>query len=61
MDSYRDHIDVDDWAEKLNVGDTVMYQFKRWKIIKKMSDKWHADKPTFVFRRGFIFKKYLEV
>ena len=50
---------VDDWPEKLNVGDCVMYQFERWIIEQKWSDKWHADKPTFALRRGF--NKRLEV
>ena len=45
-------VDVDDWPIKLNVGDCVMYRHKKWIIIKKMSDKWHCDKATFILERN---------
>ena len=44
-------IDVDDWPKELNVGDKVQYKFKIWTIVKKMSNEWHSDKPTFILKR----------
>jgi len=46
--------DVDDWPRKINVGDWVMYQSRKWKVVKKYSNRWHTNKPTFLLSRECI-------
>jgi hypothetical protein len=49
-------IEVADWPKELNVGDLVMYQHKKRRIVAKFSDEWHWDKPTFILRQCWSLK-----